>query len=212
MKKIDKIISQLEKKHPDAGIALKYSDNFQLLVVVILSAQCTDERVNMVTSELFKLHPGVKDFAQIPVEKLEKLIYSTGFYKNKAKNIKAAARMILEKFEGIIPDNMSDLLKLPGVARKTANVILYNGFSKTEGITVDTHVIRVSGKLALIPEKYVKQKNAVKIEAELMRIVPKKYWGRFSDLMIFHGRRICIARKPKCKICPLNGLCPSAEL
>lgn len=212
MHQITEIIKILKKTYPDARIALNFGDNFQLLVAVILSAQCTDKRVNMVTPALFKKYPAVYGFAKALVGDLEKMIYSTGFYKNKAKNIKAAAEKIVVDFDGKVPDNMEDLLTLPGVARKTANVVLDSGFGKEEGIVVDTHVCRVSGMLGLVPMAMSKAKKAVKIEERLMRIVPRKEWGKFSHLLVFHGRRICVARRPKCKICPLNKLCPSADL
>lgn len=205
------VIEILKKTYPEAKIALKFGDKFQLLVAVILSAQCTDKRVNMVTPALFKRFPRIGDFARCDINELEKLIYSTGFYKNKAKNIKAAAVKILSEFGGKMPNTMADLLKLPGVARKTANVILSNGFGKNEGIVVDTHVCRVSGLLGLVPMKLSKAKNAVKIEQKLMKIVPKEDWGDFSHLLIAHGRNICVARRPKCKVCPLNKICPSAN-
>lgn len=211
MVEIIETIRILKKAYPDARIALNFGDNFQLLVAVILSAQCTDERVNKVTPALFKKYPAVRDFAKAGLGELEKMIYSTGFYRNKAKNIKAAAEKIVADFGGKVPDNMEDLLTLPGVARKTANVVLDSGFGKHEGIVVDTHVCRVSGMLGLVPMALSKAKNAVKIEERLMKIVPRKEWGKFAHLLVFHGRRICVARRPKCKICPLNKLCPSAD-
>jgi endonuclease-3 len=209
---IRNVIKILKKEYPDAKIALKYDDVFQLLVVVILSAQCTDERVNKVSPPLFKRFRRVKDFAECDLGELEKLIYSTGFYKNKAKNIKGAAEMIVNEFGGRVPSTMNDLLRLPGVARKTANVILSGGYGKKEGVVVDTHVIRLSGLLGLVDEKLMKAKNAVKIERELMEIVPKHDWGKISLLLIRHGRRICIARRPKCVECKLNKICPSSRV
>ncbi len=209
---VDEIIRLLKKQYPNATIALKYGNNFQLLVAVILSAQCTDERVNKVTPVLFKRFVSAKDFAECDIEELEKLIYSTGFYKNKARNIKAAAVIVVKKFGGRVPDNMKDLLTLPGVARKTANVILFEAFGKTEGIVVDTHVARISGLLGLVPKKLSDAKNAVKIEERLMEIVPKKDWGNIAYLFIDHGRAICVARRPKCEICTLNKICPSSRV
>lgn len=209
---IKDVIKILKKTHPDADIALKFRGTFQLLVVVILSAQCTDERVNQVSPPLFKRFPTMKDFAECNVKELEKHIYSTGFYKNKAKNIKSAAQVIISDFRGKVPDKMENLLKLPGVARKTANVILNSGFGENEGIVVDTHVLRLSGLLGLVPEKLSRTKNAVKVEQELMKIVPKKDWENISHLLTFHGRRICIARRPKCQDCPLNKICPSTRV
>lgn len=211
-KRVGRVIEILKRTYPEAKIALKFGDKFQLLVAVILSAQCTDKRVNMVTPALFKRFPLVEDFAWCDILELEKLIYSTGFYKNKARNIKAAAGRILSEFGGKMPGTMEDLLKLSGVARKTANVILSSGFNKNEGIVVDTHVCRISGLLGLVSMKLSETKNAVKIEQKLMKIVPKADWGNFAHLLIAHGRNICVARRPKCKICPLNKLCPGADL
>ncbi len=212
MSQVIDVLKILEKEYPNPTIELNYGDIFQLLVAVILSAQCTDERVNKVTPALFKRYPKVKDFAEADINELEKLIFSTGFYKNKAKNIKASAKMICADFNEEVPDNMDDLLKLAGVARKTANVILSAGFDKNEGIVVDTHVCRLAGRLNWVDVQLSKKKNAVKIEKKLMEIIPNKYWGEISYLLILHGRKTCIARKPKCKICPLNKICPSAEL
>lgn len=204
----EKVIELLKKEYPDAKIALTFGNNFQLLVAVILSAQCTDERVNKVTPELFKRFPEVRDFALCDLEELEKLIYSTGFYRNKAKNIKAAAVKILEEFDGKLPGTMIELLKLPGVARKTANVILSEAFKRSEGIVVDTHVCRVSGRLGFVSKKLADNKSAVKIEQELVRRIPKRDWAIFPHLLILHGRKICVARKPKCHLCVLNKICP----
>ena len=209
---VGRIINLLSKEYPDAKIALNYGDNFQLLVAVILSAQCTDERVNMVTPALFKRFSTIQDFAECETEELEKLIYSTGFYRNKAKNIRAAAGKIAKDYGGKVPDEMAELLAVPGVARKTANVILNAAYSKSEGIVVDTHVCRLSGLLGLVDKKLSEKKNAVKIEQKLMKQVPKKHWGLFPHLLIKHGRRVCIDRRPKCKICVLNKICPSAKL
>lgn len=211
-KRVLRVIEVLKKTYPEAKIALKFGDKFQLLVAVILSAQCTDKRVNMVTPALFKCFPRVENFAKCDITELEKLIYSTGFYKNKAKNIKAAAVKILAEFGGKMPSIMGDLLKLPGVARKTANVILSSGFDKNEGIVVDTHVCRISGLLGLVSMKLSRTKNAVKIEQRLMDLVPRSDWGNFAHLLIAHGRNICVARRPKCKVCPLNKICPGADL
>ena len=212
MVKVSEVIRLLKKQYPNATIALKYGNNFQLLVAVILSAQCTDERVNKVTPVLFKRFSTVEDFAGCDILELEKLIYSTGFYKNKAKNIRAAAVKVVKDFGGKVPDNMKDLLTLPGVARKTANVILFEAFGKTEGIVVDTHVARISGLLGLVSKKLSEAKNAVKIEERLMELVPKKDWGNIAYLFIDHGRAICVARRPKCEICPLNKICPSSRV
>lgn len=206
------IVRILKKQYPDSKIALNYGNLFQLVVAVILSAQCTDVRVNMVTPALFKRFPNAKDFAKCGIDELEKMIYSTGFYKNKAKNIKGAAEKVMKDFGGKIPGTMEELLTLPGVARKTANVVLSSGFGRNEGIVVDTHVARICGLLGLVPKKMSDAKNAVKIEQILMEIIPQKDWGIFSFLMIDHGRAICIARRQKCEICPLNKICPSAKI
>lgn len=208
--RIPKILQLLKIKYPDAKIALNFENHFQLLVAVVLSAQCTDERVNKVTPALFKRFPSVRDFAKCDIQELERMIYSTGFYKNKAKNIKSAAQKIVEEFGGKVPGLMEELLRLPGIARKSANVILSAGFGLNEGVVVDTHVARVSGLLGLVDMKLSRAKNAVKIEQELMRLVPRRQWGDFAYLIVTHGRRICIARRPKCGICPLNKICPSA--
>ncbi len=212
MKNILPIIRKLKKQYPDAGIELDFGNTFQLLVAVILSAQCTDVRVNKVTPPLFKAFPDVRDFAECKIVDLEKMIFSTGFYRNKAKNIRAAAVKILSDFGGKVPGTMDELLTLPGVARKTANVILNEAFGVSDGIVVDTHVIRIGGLLGLVSRKLVVAKNAVRIEAELMKIVPKKDWSNISHLLIWHGRRICVARKPQCAICPLSQICPSSTV
>lgn len=204
------ILIGLKKLYPTAKIALRFGDNWQMLVAVILSAQCTDVRVNKVTPPLFKKYPKVEDFAECEIGELEKMIYSTGFYRAKARNIRGAARRIVGEFGGKVPTTMSDLLKLPGVARKTANVILSSAFGKSEGIVVDTHVMRLSGRMGFVNRKLVGAKNAVRIEKELMKIVPRRDWGIFSHQMIMHGRKVCVARKPKCGECGLNGICPSA--
>lgn len=207
---VNQVIQILKKQYPGATIALDFGDTFQLLVAVILSAQCTDIRVNKVTPGLFKRFPQVEDFVGCDVRELERLIYSTGFYKNKAKNIKAAAEKIVSEFGGEVPERMEDLLKLPGVARKTANVVLSAGFGRSEGVVVDTHVARICGLLGLVPQKMSEAKNAVKIEQILMKMVPRKEWGGFSYLMINHGRGVCVARRPRCEICVLKEICPSA--
>jgi endonuclease-3 len=205
------VVGRLKTVYPNAKIELNYEGNFQLLVAVILSAQCTDVRVNMVTPKLFARFPDAYSMAEADLLELEKLIYSTGFYRAKARNIIAASKLIVNEFEGKVPDNVSDLLKLPGVARKTANVVTWSGFGKAEGIVVDTHVIRLAGLLGLITKKAAKSKNAVKIEKELMKNLPKSEWGGFSHLLILHGRRVCIARRPQCQSCLLSDICPSSE-
>lgn len=209
---VREVIAILKRTYPDAKIALKFNDVWQLLVVVILSAQCTDERVNKVSPPLFKRFPKVEDFAECDLSELEKMIYSTGFYKAKARNIRAAAVKIVNEYGGKVPDSMEDLVKLPGVARKTANVVLSTAFGKHVGVVVDTHVARLCGLLGWVPKKMSEAKNAVKIEEELMRIVPHGEWGKIAHLLIRHGRKVCIARRPKCEICPLNKLCPSSRV
>lgn len=200
-----KIIRLLEKEYPKAGIQLKYRNKMQLLVAVILSAQCTDERVNKVTEKLFKKYRTVKDFAKANQKELEKQIFSTGFYKNKAKNIILTAKTLQNKFNGKIPSTMNELLLLPGVARKTANVVLQNGFNKVEGIVVDTHVKRLSNRIGLSFEK-----TPEKIEKDLMKKINKKHWKKISNLLIFHGRKVCKAKRPLCQKCVLNKQCISA--
>lgn len=198
-------IKRLEKVHSDAKIALNYSNPLELLVATILSAQCTDARVNIVTKSLFKKYRTAKDYANADLKQLEEEIKSTGFYHNKAKNIKKCCQMLMEKFNGRVPKTMDELLQLPGVARKTANIVLANGFGIIEGIAVDTHVRRVAKRLGLTDND-----NPDKIEKDLMQIVPKNSWARITDLLIFHGRRICTAKHPNCAGCVLNDFCPSA--
>jgi len=200
-----KIIELLEKEHSDAKIALSYKNPLELLVATILSAQCTDKRVNIVTKVLFKKYRKPEDYANADLEELEGDIRSTGFYRNKARNIKKCCRILVEKFNSQVPKTMEELLELPGVARKTANIVLSNAFGVVEGIAVDTHVRRLAGRLGLSEHE-----NPNKIEGDLMEIVPKTRWKRITDLLIFHGRRICAARKPKCRKCVLNKLCPSS--
>jgi endonuclease-3 len=201
--RIDKIIEILKKEYGGAHVALKYDNPFQLLVAVILSAQCTDVQVNKVTPALFKRFPTPEAMAKADISEIEELIRSTGFFRNKAKNIKNAAKIIVEKFGGKVPDTMEELLTLPGVARKTANIVLYNAFGKVDGIAVDTHVKRLAKRLGL-----TKEDNPVKIERDLMALIPKELWGPISYMLIEHGRRICKARKPDCENCPLKELCP----
>ncbi len=203
--KVNEIISLLKKEYPDVKIALDYSNPFELLISTILSAQCTDARVNQVTKTLFKKYRTLQDYIKTPQEELEKDIYSTGFYRNKAKNIKKLSEILISNFDSEVPDNMDDLLTLPGVARKTANVVLSVAFRKNEGIAVDTHVKRISARLG-----FTRNTSPDRIEKDLMAIIPKKDWGIFTLLLIHHGRQICTAKKPLCKECVLNKLCPSA--
>ncbi len=201
--RIKEILTRLENEYGEARIALNYKDPFQLLVAVILSAQCTDARVNMITPALFERFPGPEDMARADVKEIEELIRSCGFFRNKAKNIKAAAKMIVEQFGGKVPDSMADLLRLPGVARKTANVVLFNAYGIVEGIAVDTHVKRLAKRLGL-----TKETDPVKIERDLMKKIPKKLWGRITYLLIDHGRKVCKAKNPSCERCILSDLCP----
>ncbi|MGC9109607.1 MAG: endonuclease III [Caldimicrobium sp.] len=200
--KIKEIIRRLKEAYPEAKIALNFKNPLELLVATILSAQCTDERVNKVTAELFEKYKTAKDFAEAPLEELANAIKSTGFYQQKAKYIKEACKIIVEKYGGEVPRSMDELLELPGVARKTANIVLSNAYGMVEGIPVDTHVSRLSQRLGL-----VKSKDPVKIERELMEIVPKEEWFSFPYLLQAHGRIICTARKPKCEECFLKDLC-----
>lgn len=197
----------LQKEYPENKTALSYKKPHELLIAVILSAQCTDARVNLVTPVLFSRYTSVKDFANAHIRELEELIHSTGFYHNKAKNIIACCKALLENYNGTVPDTMEELYQLPGVGRKTANVVLGDAFGKIEGIVVDTHVMRLSQRLG-----FTKENDAVKIEQDLMPLIPKKDWFHFSHALIFHGRKICKARNPQCSICSVNHICPSAKL
>lgn len=205
LERMDTILSILKKTHTDARIALEYSNPLELLVATILSAQCTDARVNMVTKDLFKKYKVASDYADVPIEQLEKDIYSTGFYRNKAKNIKNAANKLIELYDGEIPGTMEELLELDGVGRKTANVVLGHCFD-TPGIVVDTHVSRLSNRLG-----FVNTKNPVKIEFELMELIPEEDWVMFTHYMIQHGRKTCDSRSPKCHDCVISNYCPSYE-
>jgi len=204
--RIKDIIKILRKTYPNAHTALRHKNPFQLLVATMLSAQCTDERVNRITPLLFKKYKTISDFAKLKRSELEKEIYSAGFYKNKAKNIIAASKKIKTEFNGHVPDEMDKLIGLPGVARKTANIVLSSSFKKVEGIAVDTHVKRLSGRIGLSAEK-----TPVKIEQDLMNIIPKTDWLDFNYLLVSHGRKACTARKPLCRGCVLKDLCPFAD-
>ncbi|XHH08531.1 MAG: endonuclease III [Candidatus Bathyarchaeia archaeon] len=200
-----KIIEILEKLYPNAKTALNYTNPLEILVATMLSAQTTDERVNMVTKNLFKKYKTPQAYATVDIKELEQDIHSTGFYHNKARNLQNCAKMLIEKFCSQVPKTMPELLELPGVARKTANIVLYNAFGVIEGVAVDTHVRRLSQRLGLADTD-----NPDKIEQELMQITPKEDWMKLTDLLIFHGRQVCIAKKPKCEACVLNQICPSA--
>lgn len=205
--RLPEIVRLLRELHPDAKCALDFENPLQLLVATILSAQCTDERVNKVTPVLFARFPTVQDLAEADREELEQIIHSTGFYRNKAKNVQEACRRIVSEYGGEVPSNMADLLSLAGVARKTANVVLGNCYGIADGIVVDTHVKRLSERLGLTA-----QTDPEKIERDLMAMSPQSDWIDLSHLLIFHGRRVCDARKPRCAGCPISYLCPSAVL
>jgi len=199
------IIKELRHLYPEAKCTLNFTTPLELLIATQLAAQCTDERVNIVTAQLFRKYRSVEDYATVSQEELEQDIKSTGFYRNKAKNIRVTCQRIITNFGGEVPHTMPELLSLPGVARKTANVVLSNAFGIVEGFTVDTHVTRLAQRFG-----WTKHDDAVKIELDLMRIVPQEDWFDLSHLMIFHGRAICYARKPLCVKCALAGFCPSA--
>lgn len=204
-KRAVEILAMLEHLYPGATCSLNYETPLQLLVATILSAQCTDERVNQVTPGLFKRFSDPEAFAQAEREELEILVRPTGFYRNKAKNIQGACQKIVQEFAGEVPHTMKELLTLPGVARKTANVVLAHGFGIIEGVTVDTHVKRLSTRLGL-----TKHPEPVRIERDLMKLLPQPDWENFSIRLIYHGRAVCQARKPQCDMCALAHLCPSA--
>ena len=197
------IIKRLKKAYPDAHCALNHTNAFELLIATILSAQCTDARVNIVTADLFRKYHGPADYLKVSQVELERDIHSTGFFRNKAKNIQAACKRIIDEFGGEVPRTMDEILTLGGVARKTANVVLGNAFGIASGVVVDTHVSRLSQRLGLTDNK-----TPEKIELDLQALVPKKDWVMFPHWLITHGRQICIARKPRCGECVLNDICP----
>lgn len=201
------VIRRLKMAYPDAHCALVHTSPFELLIATILSAQCTDIRVNIVTADLFRKYRGPADFLSVPQTELEKDIHSTGFYRNKARNIQAACQRIIDVYGGSVPKNMDDLLTLGGVARKTANVVMGNAFGIASGVVVDTHVSRLSQRIGL-----TNNKTPEKIENDLATLVPKTNWVMFPHWMIYHGRQVCDARKPKCEICTLSDICPSRKL
>lgn len=205
--RVPEIIEVLRREFPESRTALKFETPFQILVATILAAQCTDERVNMVTPGLFRKYPTAAAFASADREELENEIRSTGFFRIKAKSILGAAKKIVEDFGGRVPDTMAELLTLPGVARKTANIVLSAGYGKAEGIAVDTHVRRLAGRLGLSRES-----DPEKIEGDLMRIVPREDWLDLNSMLVDHGRKTCRARKPDCPVCPIRHLCPSANV
>lgn len=203
--KVEKILKLLEKEHPDAEISLDYVKPVQLVVSTILSAQCTDERVNKITPTLFRRYRTFRDFAGAKRKELEKLIFSTGFYHNKARNIIGCCKMVVKKCGGRLPDTLEEIVKLPGIGRKTGNVVISNLYGRNEGVVVDTHVFRLARRLGL-----AKGNSPGKVERELMEAVPRAKWLAISNLLVFHGRAVCKARKPDCGGCALRKLCPSA--
>jgi endonuclease-3 len=205
--RVKKIIRLLKRAYPDAKCTLNHANAFELLIATILSAQCTDERVNIVTADLFRKYRGPEDYLKVSEKELQRDVRTTGFFRNKTKSIQATSKMLSEKYAGGVPNTIEELLELPGVARKTANVVLGNAFGVISGIVVDTHVTRLSRRLAL-----TKEKLAEKIEKDLMAIVPRKDWVIFSHLLIAHGRRVCKARNPLCAECVVEKLCPSSYL
>ena len=205
--RVAQLVEIFPEVYPGAHCELDYRNPLQLLIATILSAQCTDKRVNMVTPALFKKYKTAADYAKAPQTELEKAIKSTGFFRNKTKSIRAATSTIAEKFGGRVPETMEELRELPGVGRKTANVVLGNAFGKNEGIVVDTHVTRLSQRLGL-----TKRKDAEKIERDLMKLVPREHWTNWSHWLIWHGRRRCFARKPDCSQCEIFRLCPSGKI
>jgi endonuclease-3 len=205
--KTRKIIAALKRAYPDAKCALNHSNAFELLIATILSAQCTDARVNIVTADLFRKYRKPEDYLKVSPATLQNEIRTTGFFRNKTKSIQGTAKALNEKFSGRVPQTMEEMLELPGVARKTANVVLGNAFGIHSGVVVDTHVTRLSRRLGL-----TKQKQAEKIEKDLIELVPKKEWVMFPHLLIFHGRNICKARNPTCDDCVIEKFCPSSFL
>lgn len=201
------VLQRLKHLYPDATCSLNYETPVQLLTATILSAQCTDERVNAVTPELFRRYPDAEAMAGADLAELEQLVRSTGFYRNKAKNIQGACRTILERFGGEVPQDMKSLTELPGVARKTANVVLAHAFGINAGVTVDTHVKRLSNRLG-----FTRETNPVKVERDLMALLPQPDWENWSIRLIYHGRAVCKARSPQCEACQLADLCPAATV
>jgi len=202
-----RIYEILERAYPDAETALDHGNPFQLAVATILSAQCTDERVNMVTPELFRRFPDPESLAEAPLEEVEDIIHSTGFFRNKAKNIVGMAGALMEEHEGTLPRSIKGLTALPGIGRKTANVILGNAFGIDEGVVVDTHVKRLAGRMG-----FTREKTPEKVEQDLMEIFPQENWTLLSHLLILHGRAVCPARRPRCEDCPVAHLCPSSTV
>ena len=203
-----RVVRALSVDYPDAHCSLRFDTPLQLLVATILSAQCTDERVNLVTEDLFASYPTAFDLAAASIRTLEKAVRSTGFFRNKAKNIKACCQMLVEEYDGLVPRTMEELVPLPGVGRKTANVVLGNAYGIASGVVVDTHVTRICGRLGLVATK-----DAVKIEKKLNDLLPRKEWIDFSHRCIQHGRRVCVARtKPRCEECRMRSFCPQVDV
>lgn len=202
MKKEIEIIEILKKLYPDAKCSLDFKTPFQMMVAVVLSAQCTDARVNQITPSIFEKYPEPKDFANMDISLLEQLIHSCGFYKNKAKNIKAASEIIVNKYNGILPNTMEELTSLPGVGRKSANVIMLEAFNNPQGIAVDTHAKRISNRLG-----FSEKNDPLQIEEDLLKIFSKKYYYDVNHLLVWHGRNLCKAKKPDCNNCPLKKYC-----
>ena len=200
------VIERLEAAYPDATVALRFSNPLECLVATILSAQCTDEKVNEVTATLFRKYRSPQDYLEVPEDELKADIKPTGFFNQKATSIRATCERIVEVYGGRVPDTMEDLITLRGVARKTANIVMGNAYGKVEGIAVDTHVKRVSNRLGFSDEA-----DADRIEQDLMRVVPREKWFPFTYVLIDHGRAICVARKPRCTLCPVEELCPSSQ-
>ena len=206
LRRVEHALPVLKQTYPEAHISLDFRNPLELLIATILSAQCTDERVNIVTKDLFRKYRTVEDYARVSQEQLERDIQSTGFFRNKAKAIRGMAQALIAEHGGKVPDEMESLVELPGVGRKTANVVLGNAFGKSEGVVVDTHVTRLSQRLGLS-----KHKLPEKIEQDLMQVIPREDWTLFSHLLIHHGRAICTARKPRCPQCPLLEWCPAGQ-
>jgi endonuclease-3 len=204
--RVRSVLPILKKTYPQAKCSLDHTNPLELLVATILSAQCTDDRVNLVTKDLFRKYKSARDYAKVPQESLEKDIQSTGFYRNKAKSLRAMAQSLIDKHEGKVPGTMEELTDLAGVGRKTANVVLGNAFNQNVGVVVDTHVSRLSQRLGLTDHE-----DPVKIEQDLIEIVPQEEWTLWAHLLIHHGRAICQARKPKCEVCPLLPHCPAGQ-
>ena len=202
--KVLAIIKKLQKEYPDSTCSLDFKTPFQLLIAVMLSAQCTDERVNKTTPKLFEEYSTPEDILNMDLKRLETIIYPCGFYKNKAKNIKEMAKIIIEKYDGSVPESMEELTKLPGIGRKSANVVMLEAFNNPQGIAIDTHAKRIANRVGLS-----KQSDPLKIEQDILKLIPKEYYKDVNHLLVWHGRKICDSRKPKCPECPIKQYCVS---